>query len=183
MEAEKLEALRYPIGKFKDPEVYSSNDIARWIREIEEAPKSFRQELKSFNDEMLDETYRPDGWTARQVIHHVVDSHLNAYIRFKLTLTEDKPVIKPYNETQWAELIDSKLTPVEVSLLLLESLHHRFVIVLKSIKENELTRSYFHPANNREYSLKTAMALYAWHGKHHLEHIRIVKRKFAVAQS
>jgi hypothetical protein len=181
MDAEQLEKLMYPIGNFKDPLEYNPGDIKRWIREIEDLPGLCRIELEQFSNEMLDESYKPGGWTARQVIHHIADSHMNAYIRFKLTLTEELPTIKPYAEALWAELPDSK-APIEISLDLLEVLHRRFVIVLKSINEEQFNRSYFHPGNNRKYSLKNALALYAWHGKHHLEHVRIVRRKFAMTE-
>ena len=181
MDAEKLEKLRYPIGKFLDPLEYAPGDIKKWIGEIEVLPELCRKEVEHFSNQMFDESYKPDGWTARQVIHHIADSHMNAFIRFKLTLTEDLPTIKPYAEALWAELSDSK-APVEGSLVLLEALHLRFVNLLRNINEEEFNRSYFHPANNRKYSLKNALALYAWHGKHHLEHLRIVNRKFAINQ-
>ena len=183
MEIQELEKLRYPIGKFSAPLEYSQEDMEKWIGEIEELPSKCRNELKDFTEEMLADKYRPDGWTARQVIHHIVDSHINAYIRFKLTLTEDTPTIRPYLEDRWAELYDGKNAPIEMSLSLLEALHRRWALLIRNIAENDYSRSYFHPQSNKEFQLRTALALYAWHSRHHLEHIRIVKRKFAKAKS
>ena len=181
MEDPKLEKLRYPVGRFTAPESCTSDEINKWIKEIEELPVLCRNELRNFTEEMLNETYRPHGWTSRQVIHHIVDSHMNAYIRFKLTLTEDLPTIRPYKESLWAQLDDAQNSAPEISLSLLEALHRRWIIGIKNINENDLDRRYFHPESNKEFSLKTALALYAWHGRHHLEHIKIVKRKFAPA--
>ena len=183
MEDEKLEKLRYPIGKFSAPLDYSQEDIDKWTNEINELPSLCRNEFNDFTEEMLEESYKPGGWTARQLIHHIVDSHMNAYIRFKLALTEDNPTIRPYLEAQWAELSDSKNAPPEISLSLLEALHRRWILVIKNMKEDDFNRSYFHPESKKEFKLRTALALYAWHSRHHLEHIRIVKRKFARAKA
>lgn len=183
MENEKLEKLRYPVGRFSAPLEYSQEDMDIWIREINDLPSQCRYELQDFTEEMLGDSYRPDGWTARQVIHHIVDSHVNAYIRFKLALTEDTPTIRPYLEDRWAELNDSKNAPPEISLSLLEALHRRWVLVIKNMNDDEFNRSYFHPESKKEFKLRTALALYAWHGRHHLEHIKIVKRKFAVVKT
>ena len=182
MEEVEIEKLKYPVGKFSAPLEYSPGDLEKWIREIESFPSQCRAELKDFSDEMLDTTYRPGGWTARQVIHHIVDSHMNAYIRFKLALTEDHPTIRPYREDLWAQLPDSKAVP-EISLILLESLHTRWSILIRNMGESDFSRNYFHPESKKEYMLNTALALYAWHGRHHLEHIRIVKRKFTDRKS
>ncbi len=179
MEIAELEKLKYPIGKFSAPLEYSPEDIEKWIREIENLPGDCRAELKGFTEDMLDEPYREGGWTARQVIHHIVDSHMNGYIRFKLALTEDLPTIRPYKENLWAELPDSRRASPVISLNLLEALHVRWTLVLRNMKETEFSRSFFHPESKKEFMLHTALALYVWHGHHHLEHIRIVKRKFA----
>ncbi len=178
MDVEQLEILRYPIGKFLAPAKISKVEIDNFICDLEDLPALFRKEMEGLSKEMLDEEYRPGGWTARQVVHHVADSHMNAYIRFKLTLTEDLPTIKPYKESLWAELSDAKNGHPELSLSLLDAIHRRFVVFLRSIPENEFDRRYFHPESKKEFDLKTALALYSWHGKHHLEHIRNVKRKF-----
>jgi len=176
---EQIEKLKYPVGKFNAPLEFSQQDMDKWIAEIEHLPSLCRNELRDFTEEMLEESYRPGGWTARQVIHHIVDSHMNAYMRFKLALTEEVPVIKPYMEAAWAELPDTKKSPPEISLSLLEALHRRWIIVIKNMSDAEFDRSYYHPENKKEYKLRTVLALYAWHGRHHLEHIRNVKRKFA----
>ncbi len=183
MEDEKLERLRYPIGRFSAPLSVSSNEVNKWISDIEELPSLCRSILHDFTEEMLNDGYKPGGWTARQVIHHIPDSHMNAYIRFKLAMTEDNPVIRPYLEAKWAELHDCKYAAPEISLNLLEAIHKRWVLTLKNLNENDLKRTYFHPESKKEYSLGTALALYSWHGKHHLEHIRIVKRKFEAVNS
>jgi hypothetical protein len=177
-----LEKLKYPIGKFIAPDDYSDAEIQGWIKTIEELPALCRNELSEFNEAMLNTSYRPDGWTARQVIHHIADSHMNAYIRFKLALTEETPVIKPYKESLWAELKEAKFSSPEISLNLLEALHKRFVMMLKNLSASDLEKRYYHPESKKEFMLKTAIALYSWHCRHHLEHIRIVKTKFAVAQ-
>jgi hypothetical protein len=177
------EKLRYPVGKFIAPSEFSQKDIDKWIYEIQELPSQCQNELSDFTEVMLNESYRPHGWTARQVIHHIVDSHMNAYIRFKLALTEDLPAIRPYKEDRWAELSDSRNSPPEISLSLLHALHRRWIIVIKNMKTDEFDRKYFHPESKKEFTLKTALALYAWHSRHHLEHIRIVKRKFVPVKS
>jgi hypothetical protein len=182
MEDAVLEKLKYPVGKFSAPMEYSTGDLETWIREIESLPSLCRAELKDFTEEMLDTPYRNGGWTARQVVHHIVDSHMNGYMRFKLTLTEDHPTIRPYREDLWAQLPDSKAVP-EVSLILLEALHNRWSILIRNMSESDLSRNYFHPESKKDFMLNTALALYAWHGKHHLEHIRIVKRKFTDRRS
>lgn len=179
MEEENIEKLRYPIGKFSAPLEFSPGDMEKWIREIEDLPSLCRSELRDFTEEMLEDSYRPEGWTARQVIHHIVDSHMNAYVRFKLALTEDTPTIKPYFEDRWAELPDAKNAPPDISITLLEALHRKWTMLLRNMKEEDFNRSYFHPESKKNFLLRTALALYAWHGRHHLEHIRNVKRKFS----
>lgn len=163
---------RYPIGKFKlDGEVTASL-IDGWIKEIEDLPGLFKETVKGLTQEMLDTPYRTGGWTVRQVVHHVADSHMNAYFRFKLALTEDNPTIKPYEEAQWAELPDSKL-PVEVSLTLIEALHTRWATLLRSLSPADLKRTFIHPESGT-VSLGENIGIYAWHGKHHLAHIQSI---------
>jgi hypothetical protein len=181
MNDEVLEKLRYPTGRFQAPPVIEKEDLERFINDLEDLPGNLRKVLNGFTKEMLDESYKPGGWTARQLVHHLADSHMNAYFRFKLALTEAVPVIRPYDEKAWAELSDARNGHPELSLNLLESLHRRFVVLLRSMNADDFNRCFFHPENKREYPLKTVLAIYSWHGKHHLEHIRIVKRKFAVA--
>ena len=169
-----LIALRYPIGNFEYGKKYSLNDTRKHIKEIAELPKNLKKIVKKLRDGALDKTYRPHGWTARQVIHHLADSHMNAYIRMKLALTENTPVIKPYEEQRWAEVEDGKHGSVKVSIKLLAALHHRWVDFLTLLSDEDLERGYFHPINKRTITLQEAIALYAWHCKHHFAHIRII---------
>jgi hypothetical protein len=161
--------LRYPVGPFKIEGEITSELINNWIAEIENAPRLLREAVKDLQDHQLDTPYRPGGWTVRQVVHHLPDSHLNSYIRLKLALTEDKPVIKPYQEDKWAELPDSNL-PVEVSLQLMEAIHSRWVSILITLSPSELEKTFFHPESG-ENSIASMIALYAWHSRHHIAHI------------
>ena len=178
---DEQESLRFPIGRFSYEGNPAKTQLEEWTKSIESLPQLLEKELSDFNDEMLDVAYRTDGWTARQVFHHIADSHMNALIRFKLTLSEEVPVIKPYLEHKWALQADMKMNP-KVSVDLLKSLHQRWVVLIRSLGEEELNRRYSHPESGREFTLKEAIALYAWHGRHHMEHIRSVKRKFAKAK-
>jgi uncharacterized damage-inducible protein DinB len=148
----------------------TDESIRRAIDEISEAPGKLRAAVEGLSAEQLDTPYRPDGWTVRQVVHHVPDSHLNSYCRFKLALTEDEPAIKAYQEDRWAELADSRATPIEVSLALLESLHLRWVTLMKSLAPDEFNRTFRHPEIGVVTLAKNA-CLYAWHGRHHTAHI------------
>jgi len=169
--------LKYPIGKFLRPAFISFTDISKWMDEIESLPKQLRKEIETLNDSQLDTPYRPDGWSVRQVVHHLPDSHLNSYIRFKLALTEDNPTIKPYMEDRWAELPDSNSAPILVSLDLLDALHRRWVSVLKNMTKEQWNRTFYHPENKRENRLDEVLAMYAWHGRHHLAHITELKKR------
>ncbi len=166
---------RFPIGKFQKPAEYSAELRARHIAEIETVPALLRRAATGLTDAQLDTPYRDGGWTVRQVVHHVPDSHMNSYIRFKLALTEDNPAIKPYEEQLWAELPDSRL-PVEVSLRTLELLHERWVVLLKSMDEAAWARTFKHPAMG-DVGLPMATALYAWHGLHHVAHVTSLREK------
>ncbi|MGD6879634.1 YfiT family bacillithiol transferase [Bacillus infantis] len=161
--------LKYPIGNFQfDGEI--TNSVTRdWIDEIENLPRLLRDAVKDLDDKQLDTPYRPGGWTVRQVIHHLADSHMNAYVRFKLALTETKPVIKPYDETKWAELSDYKL-PIDISLTLLEALHKRWTDLLRSLSPADLEKTFIHP-DSGEVTVGKNIGIYAWHGRHHLAHI------------
>jgi len=162
--------LRYPVGKFKFPETISADDRSKFIEQIAQTPARLRAAVAGLSDEQLETPYRPDGWTVRQVVHHVPDSHLNSYCRFKLALTEDQPAIKGYAEDRWAELTDARGGPVEVSLRLLECLHSRWVALLRSLSEAEWKRA-FHHSELGLVRLDQNAALYAWHGRHHVAHI------------
>jgi uncharacterized damage-inducible protein DinB len=142
----------------------------RLIEEIAEAPARLRAAVSGLSPEQLDTPYRPDGWTVRQVVHHVADSHLNSYARFRLALTEDEPTIKPYHEDKWAELYDARTAPIELSLALLDSLHERWILLLKSLTEPDWVRTFRHP-DIGVVPLGKNVGLYAWHGKHHVAHI------------
>lgn len=176
MDTNQLEKLRYPIGRFNPPKEITIDLIQEWINDIEAAPTQIRAASAHLTDEQLDTPYRENGWTLRQVIHHVADSHLNSYIRFKWTLTEDKPTIKAYNEKDWAEQEEAKSEPVDLSLNLLDTLHRRWVIVLRNMQEEQWKRSFTHPETGKEIPLDVLVALYAWHGKHHLGHIESLKK-------
>lgn len=162
--------LSYPIGKFDFKATVPAESRPQLIEQIAAAPARFRDAVRHLDDRQLNTPYRPDGWTVRQVIHHVPDSHMNAYIRFRLALTEDSPTIKPYNQAKWAELEDAKTMPVEVSLGLLDGLHRRWVDLLRSLSNADFDRTFRHPELGL-VRLDTNLALYAWHGRHHLAHI------------
>lgn len=167
---------RYPIGKFKPATEYTALEIADFISRIETLPGKLSQATKGLNDNQLDTPYREGGWTIRQVIHHVADSHMNAYIRIKWTLTEDSPVIKAYDEKGWAGTPETKLA-IDLSLNLLQALHTKFVSLAKRISQKDLSRSFIHPDTNKQVSLAQLLGMYAWHGEHHLAHITSVKIK------
>lgn len=160
---------RYPIGEFKLKEGIYQDDIEQWISEIEEAPQKLVVAVKGLAEEQLDYPYRPEGWTLRQVVHHLADAHMNGYIRFKVGLTEEIPIIKTYDEVSWAKLIDNSL-PIDVSLNLLFSIHSRLVTLLKSLDRQELKRKVIHP-DHGDMTIEQLIAVYAWHGKHHTAHI------------
>jgi hypothetical protein len=162
--------LRYPIGRFQRPQSILERDRNAAIDAIAALPGELRRAIAGWSDERLDTPYRPDGWTVRQLIHHVSDSHMNSYVRYRLALTEPEPTIKPYDEGAWADLADAKSAPVDLSLNLLESLHHRWVILLRSLDAEQWNRTFIHPENGPS-RLDVTAALYAWHGKHHLAHI------------
>ena len=162
--------LAYPVGQCEYPEVVSPESRKRHIEELAAAPAHFRDAVRGLNDSQLDTPYRPGGWTVRQVIHHVPDSHMNSYVRFRLALTEDEPLIKPYDEKRWAELTDASSEPVEVSLQLLDALHRRWVVLLRSLSDADYARRFRHPELG-VVRLDTSLAAYAWHCRHHAAHI------------
>jgi uncharacterized damage-inducible protein DinB len=167
---------RYPIGKFSFDGTLSPEQKKSFLNDIEQTPGRMRSALKGLSEEQLDTPYREGGWTVRQVTHHVADSHMNAYIRFKLALTEDEPTIKPYLEGRWAELPESKQAPVELSLVLLESLHERWTMVLRNMSEADWKRNLKHPEMGK-LSLEKTLALYSWHGRHHTAHVTALRDK------
>ena len=171
--AEPTTDPRYPLGRFDFDMVTSPADRPRLIEEIASLPGLLRAAVQGTSEQDLARTYREGGWTVRQLVHHVPDSHMNGFVRLKLALTEDRPVIKPYDEVRWAELADVAETPIDVSLSLLEAIHHRWVVVLRAMAPEDFDRVYVHPEHGREISLDVALANYAWHGMHHLAHVRL----------
>jgi hypothetical protein len=169
--------LKYPAGTFTPPASYTDDDLRHWINELKVLPGKMRQAVISLSEKQLDTQYRPGGWTLRQVVHHVADSHMNSLIRFKLALTETNPTIKPYEEAYWALLPDYRM-PVESSLRILEGVHSHWVNLLESFTENEWNRTFTNPESGQTIPLKRALGLYAWHGRHHLAHITETVKKF-----
>ena len=176
-DATDMEDLRYPIGKYTPPETIDAAVIESWIEEIEQLPVLIRAAVEGLNDAQLDTPYRPEGWTVREVTHHVSDSHLNSIIRFKWTLTENEPTIKAYGQQSWVETPDVEGTPVEVTLQFLESLHSKWVYLLKSIAPADWDKAFIHPETQKRITLRWLLGLYAWHGKHHVAHIEALKKR------
>ena len=170
------EDLRYPIGKFEYPGTSSEAQRRKFIEEIETAPARLREAVAHLSEAQLDTPYRPDGWSVRQVVHHVPESHMNAYVRFKLALTEDVPTIKPYNENAWAQTGEVRNTSIDTSLILLECLHQRWVRLLRCMKAVEFERQLKHP-DLGTLTLDRMLALYAWHGKHHVAHVTSLRKR------
>ncbi len=169
--------VRYPVGRFSDDGDTSRAAIERSIAELERLPKALRASVAGLTDDQLDTPYREGGWTVRQVVHHVADSHMNAYVRLKLALTEPSPTIKPYNEADWARLPDARTLPVAVSLDLLDALHSRWSAVLRGMPDNDFDLVYVHPEQQKPVSMRAMTALYAWHGRHHTGHIAALRER------
>jgi DinB superfamily len=168
--------LRYPVGKFQGKASYSESDRAALIQDIADLPAKLRSAVAGLNKQQLDTPYREGGWTVRQVVHHVADSHMNCYVRFRLALTEQNPIIKPYDEGAWAELADAKHEPPEGSLQLIESLHRRWVVLLRSFQPEDWKRTFVHPERGQG-DLGTTLAMYSWHSRHHVAHITELRRR------
>ena len=175
---EALELLKYPTGKFaRGTKAGTPERVAACIAVIEAFPQKLRAEVQGMSDAQLDTPYRPGGWTVRQLVHHLADSHAQTIIRFKLALTEDKPVIKPYKEALWAEHVDARTMPLEPSLGIVAGVHARWVAVMRGMHEHEWDRVFVHPEQQREISLAEALELYVWHSGHHLAHITALKER------
>jgi uncharacterized damage-inducible protein DinB len=168
--------MKYPIGNFQRPTEITAELRGWWIEEIASAPGRLRDAVRGLSPEQLDTPYRDGGWTVRQVVHHVADSHVNSYVRFRLALTEENPAIKPYNEAAWAELADARTAPVKLSLDLLDHIHQRWVLLLRSLTPEQWVRTFHHPEMG-DLSLEVSAALYAWHGKHHEAHITSLRNR------
>ena len=169
-----MEDLRFPVGRYQRPASLTSDQRRAAIDAIVALPARLRAAVRGLDDRQLDTPYRPEGWTVRQVLHHVPDSHMNAFIRFKLALTEERPTIKPYDEAAWANLEDARTTPVETSLGLLEHLHDRWVRVLRAMSPADFSRDLNHPENGI-MNLDQVLAMYEWHGRHHVAHITTLR--------
>jgi hypothetical protein len=168
--------LRYPIGKY-ETQPYSDKLKEDWLNDIKFLPQSLENAMLNLDEAQLKTPYREGGWTVKQVIHHVADSHVNAYCRFKLGLTEDKPTIRPYDEQRWAELGDVEQLPPNVSITLLYALHTRWYTLLKSLKQDDWNREIVHPEHNKTMTLWYLLGMYAWHGKHHVAHVTSLRER------
>ena len=173
-ESKKPEPPQFPAGPFVPPETHGADDLEVWIGEVERAPARLRDAVSGLTDGELDTTYR--RWTIRQIAHHLADSHLNSYVRFKLALTEERPVIKPYDESRWSTLVDAQGAGVAASLAILDGLHSRWAALLRSLDTDALERSFYHPENQEDVPLWRALAYYVWHARHHTAQIEWVKR-------
>jgi hypothetical protein len=172
------DTLRYPTGRFHRPKAALDGAQRRaMIDAIARTPADIRAAIRGLSDPQLDTPYRPEGWTVRQVVHHVPDSHMNAFIRFKLALTENVPMIKPYDEAAWAKLPDAHDTPIETSLALVTALHERWVVLLRAMNPSDFLRTLNHPEWDAPLSLDAILALYAWHGPHHVAHITSLRQR------
>ena len=171
-----MEDLKYPIGKYQ-PQPFSAQQREQWITDIKYLPNQLENAVINLDEQQLETPYRPGGWTVKQLVHHVADSHMNAYIRFKLGLTEDNPTIKPYEEAAWALLNDSKIIPINVSLTLLFALHARWIAILENIEDAEWNRTVFHPEHKKEMTLWNLLGMYAWHSLHHTAHITALRQR------
>ncbi|MEO6671001.1 MAG: YfiT family bacillithiol transferase [Ferruginibacter sp.] len=171
-----MEDLRYPIGKYVE-QPFSSTQLKEWLLDIQSLPQQIEYAITNLDYQQLDTPYREGGWTIKQVVHHVADSHMNAYIRFKLGLTEETPVIKPYDEAEWAKLSDTTNLPINISITLLYALHSRWQEILKHITPDQWNRKIFHPEHSKEMTLWYLLGMYAWHSRHHVSHITSLRKR------
>ena len=180
MQEPTLQQLRYPIGSFQKPSEVNQEMLLGWIDDIEKLPDLLRKAVDGLTEEQLLLPYRPEGWTVRQTVNHVADSHANALIRFKLALTENTPTIKPYEEQLWAELEDGKNAPIEWSLTMLEVMHKRWIMLLKSMTDEQFDHKFMHPETKHFNALRTVTGMYSWHGKHHTAHITELRKRMGI---
>lgn len=169
--------MRYPIGKFQPPAEITDALLLEWVDQIAQTPDNLRKAISGLSEDQLDTPYRPGGWSVRQVVHHLPDSHMNSYVRLKLALTEDTPTIRPYDEGLWAATPENAVTPVDVSIRLLEGLHERWVCLLRAMTPDDFERTFIHPATGRTLTLAVTTGLYAWHGRHHVGHITALRTR------
>jgi hypothetical protein len=168
--------LRYPIGKY-EPQPFSDKQKREWLQDIQFLPGMIEMAIENLDEKQLSTPYRDGGWTVKQVVHHVADSHMNAYIRFKLGLTETNPTIKPYEEALWAELNDVKAVPINISITLLYALHTRWHSALLNLPNEAWNRTVLHPEHKKEMSLYFLLGMYSWHGRHHVAHITSLRER------
>jgi len=171
-----LDKLRFPIGKFVRPETYTEEQMQEWIEIITLLPNELydlMMDIPEEDDSILDQTYRPDGWTARQVIHHLADSHMNSFIRFKQALTQDNPTIMAYDENAWVRTPEIEHSPIDFSLMLLSGVHLRWSVLMEHMQEADWKRTFYHPEHQTSLELRFALAMYAWHSEHHLAHVKM----------
>ena len=167
---------RYPIGKY-EPQPFSQQQKEVWLADIQFLPRLVEQAIENMDEAQLATPYRDGGWTVKQLVHHIADSHMNAYIRFKLGLTENNPTIKPYEEKAWALLADNDLVPINVSITLLYAMHQRLHATIANLTDEQWERTVYHPASEKSMSLWFILGMYAWHGKHHVTHITSLKQR------
>lgn len=172
-----MKELQYPIGEFEYMEIASDEDRLILIENLAMVPMILRGEVEELTEDQLDTPYRKDGWTVRQVVHHLPDSHMNAYIRFKWTLTEIEPTIKPYEEALWAELFDGKRANIDISLDLLDAIHRKWDVLLRIMTSEDFEKAYHHPESGSRVTLNEALAMYEWHGRHHIAHVTSLKQR------
>jgi hypothetical protein len=168
-----LEKLKYPTGTYQVPPIIDEDDLKRWISDLAILPQQIIEITKNLSEQQLEIPYRPYGWTVRQVVHHLADSHINAYTRVHLTLTETRPEVRPYDEVKWAELSVAKTGDIQLSIEILKAIHQRLVSLLETLSFDDFQRTYYHPAVGKEFTLAYLVGNYAWHGKHHLAHINL----------
>lgn len=175
---ENLKNLRYPIGHFQCPDTITPTQISDWIETLETLPNRLENLVKNFSAEQLETPYRPEGWTVRQVIHHIADSHHHSYTRFKWALTENQPLIKAYEEKDWSNLFDARTAPIQLSLAYIKALHAKLVYLLKGLSSENMKSYYIHPEGKTEVTVAENIGKYAWHGNHHYAHIaNLAERK------
>ena len=172
-----IDNLKFPIGRFNKPTTITNSILEHWIDDISTFPARLASEVINLTNEQLDTHYRPNGWTIRQVIHHCADSHMNSLTRLKLTLTEENPIIKPYFEERWAELVDTKNMPIQSSLKMLEGIHERWAVLLNDLTTDQLERTFIHPEHGNTFRIDENIGVYAWHCNHHLAHITETKKR------
>ncbi|CAA7197486.1 YfiT family bacillithiol transferase [Chryseobacterium potabilaquae] len=172
-----LEKKKFPIGQFEQPENISDIELDYYIKVIKDFPGRLKNLIENFTEDQFNTQYREEGWTVRQLINHIADSHMNSFIRFKLAITENNPVIKPYDEAKWAELQDSLTISIKPAMRIIKGTHQRWVVLLKSLTNKQFARTFHHPEHHKDYDLRGYLAFYVWHCNHHFSHIENLKKE------